>query len=274
MDEILIDTTATSVMCAIEGNLFSWLPVLGGLDGAQVDDIPGVRRCITNISMPFFNSILQTQLTPENVESTVEVIKADANKRNVPVIWWVGPSARPEDIASRLLSHGFVVDEDGPAMAVELAQLNEALPVAEGVSIHLSNDESSWWSWCRAMMEGFEAPPARFDFGMQQWYDLLRCADPSATRAFTAWQNGKPVATSLLQLGGGVAGIYAVATIPSARRQGIGALVTLYPLQQARSLGYRIGVLEASEMGLPVYRSLGFREYGWITSYLWRPVAG
>jgi ribosomal protein S18 acetylase RimI-like enzyme len=79
--------------------------------------------------------------------------------------------------------------------------------------------------------------------------------------------NDRPVATSLLYLGEGVTGIYDVATLPDFRRQGIGEALTVVPLLQARTLGYRIGVLQASPMGLNLYRRLGFREYCTFQAY-------
>ncbi|MBG7610308.1 MAG: GNAT family N-acetyltransferase [Anaerolineae bacterium] len=49
-----------------------------------------------------------------------------------------------------------------------------------------------------------------------------------------------------------------MATIPEVRRLGIGAVMTQVPLLEARQQGYKIGILLTSNMGVGVYRSLGF----------------
>jgi ribosomal protein S18 acetylase RimI-like enzyme len=273
MPDYLLDFSPASLIRAMEENLTSWLDIFSRLEGAQIDGVPGLRKSITDIPMALFNSVMETQLAPENADAAIELVVADAQRRNVPLTWWTGPSTRPEDMPSRLLSHGFTVDEDGPGMAVELDRLNDRLPMPEGVTILPATDDASWHAWSQACLQGFEAPPARLEFGVQQWSNLLSRADPATTQAYTAWLDGKPVAASMLQLGGGVAGIYAVATLPEARRKGIGAQVTLHALKEGRRRGYKIGVLEASDMGYPVYRSLGFQEYCRITSYVWRPQA-
>jgi ribosomal protein S18 acetylase RimI-like enzyme len=270
MNNILQDLSPTSLITAIEDNLFSWIPVFGKIWESRVNDPPGMIRSVSDVPMSLFNSIMDAQLEQENVDSTIQYIISDARLRKVPALWWVGPSSRPADLAKRLLENGFTVDEDGPGMAVALANLNLNLPIPAGLSVREAQDDVSQWVWCRTMASGFGVPAAKVDFAVNSWHDLLSQVDPEITQAYIAWLDGEPVATSLLQLGGGVAGIFSVATIPEARRKGIGAQVTLYPLLQARDRGYKVGVIESSEMGFGVYQSLGFKEYCRICSYVWR----
>lgn len=82
--------------------------------------------------------------------------------------------------------------------------------------------------------------------------------------------HGKPVATNILFCGAGVASVFGVGTLAEARGQGIGAAITLRPYVNARERGYHVGVLFATEAGVPVYRRLSFREGGTISRYLWR----
>jgi GNAT superfamily N-acetyltransferase len=60
-----------------------------------------------------------------------------------------------------------------------------------------------------------------------------------------------------------------VATLPEFRRRGLGGLVTAAAANRGFEMGCPAVVLQASPMGLPVYRRLGFRPLGGYT--IWDP---
>ncbi|KAB8314073.1 GNAT family N-acetyltransferase [Tolypothrix campylonemoides VB511288] len=62
------------------------------------------------------------------------------------------------------------------------------------------------------------------------------------------------------RLDAGVAGIYYVATLPKARRQGFATALVLAALHKARALKYSVGTLQALQMGVNVYTQIGFQE--------------
>ena len=102
------------------------------------------------------------------------------------------------------------------------------------------------------------------------WYELFgEVIFDKRFRTYLALLNGKPVGTSQLFLSRGVAGIYNVSCIPEARGRGIGTAITLALLLEARQMGFRIGILQASSRGYGIYRRLGFKDYGNLSVYLW-----
>ena len=96
-------------------------------------------------------------------------------------------------------------------------------------------------------------------------YSNSRCSGFSSNRpAVTLYVgriDGEPVGVSMMFLSSGVAGLYQVEVLPEHRRRGIGTALTLASMEDARQQGYRIAVLQASAMGEPVYRKIGFKSY-------------
>src|SRR5439155_5804895 len=77
---------------------------------------------------------------------------------------------------------------------------------------------------------------------------------------FLALLDGRPVAGAMTIVTHGVAGIYWVGTIPEARGRGLAELCTRAAGNAGFDLGARIAALQASVMGEPVYRRMGYVE--------------
>lgn len=96
------------------------------------------------------------------------------------------------------------------------------------------------------------------DSGLASYLPESFAADPNV-RVFTAWLDERPVGTSIAIRTGDVAGVYGVGTIPEARRRGVGTAISWAAVAAGRAWGCQTIVLQATEMGLPVYASMGFR---------------
>lgn len=83
-------------------------------------------------------------------------------------------------------------------------------------------------------------------------------ADPDVA-FFTVRLDGRPVGVSLAIRSGDVGGVYAVGTLPDARRRGVGTAATWACVTAGRAWGCGAIALQASDMGLPIYAAMGFR---------------
>lgn len=78
---------------------------------------------------------------------------------------------------------------------------------------------------------------------------------------------GKPVSSLLMFESSGVVGLHAVTTLKDFRHKSFAKLISGTALAHAKHLGYNMAVLHASDLGMMVYKKLGFKKYGDILSY-------
>lgn len=270
MNGIITDTSPASLARANELHYAEAFAACALAYGGVVLDEPDLRFCASGIPLSAWNRVVRATLRPETADDQIEWVIAQARALHVPFVWNVGPSMRPDNLGDYLIRHGLTDDGDEPAMGVALATLPSALPLPDGVAIERVRDLAALEQWVATMTDGFEAPPSFLESQLEPIaHDTFD--DNAAARYYLASLHGEPVATAALTLTGGMAGIFSVTTVPSARGRGIGGAVTLAPLLDARAAGYQIGVLQASEMGYPVYKRIGFTEQFRYHNYLWRP---
>lgn len=269
MPDILTDPTEADLIYAIETNsddAFEFY--VRYIPNSQVLDTPRLYRFDTNIPFFLMNGVLRPRLNAENVDAMIAEAMDYFQSRRLPMSWILTSDARPSDLGERLEAYGLVLADNMPGMAVDLEKLPTEFPVPDDVVIEEVLDEARLVQWTQALSAGYgiayEVADAFAVISRQIGFGELL-----PMRNFVALRGGQPVAASSLYLGVGVAGIYCVAVVEEARRQGIGAAITAAPLRAAQQLGYRYGVLGASAMGKPVYQRMGFEEYCKMGIYMW-----
>ena len=260
---VLQDRSSAAVIAAIEANLGVLWRSYSHLPGAELYDQPDLLWVATDIPFPPFNGVVRARLQPETIAPTIKSTLQHFARRRVPMLCIIGPCTRPSDLSAHLIGLGLTHRADDSAMAIDLQTLPMNLPVPTGFTSEVVDDLVTLRTWC-----GFTDQTLVAD-ALFAWGQALGFGPEREIVHFLGRLDGRPVATATLVLGGGVAGIYNVMTVPDAQWRGIGALMTVRPLEAARARGYQLGILQSSKMGYPLYRRLGFQDYCQIGIYLW-----
>jgi GNAT superfamily N-acetyltransferase len=271
MTEIITDLTAPQLVAAVANNQVAYRSVLGHAPIADWHDEPGLTWYSSDVKSWVGNLVIRVQLAPEQVEAKVQKILDYGRARGRTISWTINPTTRPANLGSYLEAQGMQGFSGIPNMVVDL----DALPppiLPAGLTITRVDDTADVPRWVEAFVTAYELgaeegrlfASALSNMERERW-DMVRL--------YWAMRNGEPLATAVVVLAEGVVGIYAVATMPNARRQGLATLITLVALQEARAKGYRIAGLQAAREAYELYRRLGFVDLFYSGAY-WLPDEG
>jgi len=274
MHNILQDMNPPALKQSIEANTIESFKSWGKWARLEHQQDPEVAWTASDIPFFLFNVVLglvpRSGMTAEASLKAVVTATTRARTRNLPMGWWVGLTNPDPGLGQLLEDQGWFHPATLTGMAVELQTLTAPASLPSGLTISTVKDEESLETWCQIMTSVSEFP----DFAAEAWLDMYRgmeIIDDLRWSLYLGSFEGKPVSTSALFLGAGVAGIHAVTTLPEYRGKGIATAMTYPPLLAAREQGYRIGVLFSSEMAIDIYRKIGFQEYGEGDIYMWQP---
>lgn len=225
---------------------------------------------ISGLGTPWANGVVGGRLRAEEADESIEWAVGEFESAGVAASWSIGPVATPADLPKRLVAHDFELSEDLAWMAAELGEGTEASVVPPGLVIEEVRTPELHDAWLTAMVEGFESnKESRETLDTLGRHELER-GDGSWAR-FVGLVDDLPVASAGVVLAGGVAGIYNVATLPSARRRGYGTVMSRTAMSRARELGHGIAILGSSDAGRGVYEGLGFRDVCTTQNFDWKP---
>jgi GNAT superfamily N-acetyltransferase len=226
---------------------------------------PRYLRWITHEAHPMGNLVIAAdEGDPQSMREAVAPLASGSFPSMVLM-----PNGISGEAAQSLRDAGFVDAGAMPAMAVDIARLPPtALPT--GYTFRRIGADAASDAWAEALAVGYGLPLTlgrRFsprEVGADMAHD-------ARIQYFLIERGGDVAATSMLFLAGGLAGIYCVATREEHRKRGLGAHLTAEPLRIAGALGYRVGVLQSTAAGHPVYLGLGFADFAAIPMFARMP---
>ena len=208
-----------------------------------------------------YNGITQAQFNQNQIDEQVENCLEPFRQTATPLTWWVGPQSEPASLGRTLQSHGFTHNRDMIGMAAQLDSLTELIQPALDYSFEPVLDRAGLNQWMPLFMETFGMPSSDAPLISDIFAQLSFSLD-TEWRHYFIQSHGQLLATSSLHLGGGVAGLYNIATRPEYRQHGLGTAITLLTFEQARRWGYTLGTLQTTyPNALRLYHKIGFEVY-------------
>lgn len=229
----------------------SWA-TFGGASGA----VGGTARCpfvASGLPMAFFNGALAAGPVDDPDQVVADAIAFMA-EHGVPWMLWVRDGV--DDALLDAARRAGLTDADGPP-GMALPSIGDVPPPPDGLEVWLVEDRAGIETARDVLTRGFGMP--------------AEVSDVMVTEALVADErigivvgsvDGTPVSSALVSVTGTTAGVYNVATPPEFRRRGYGAAVTWAAIEEGARRGCDHSVLQASEMGAPVYRAMGFVDVG------------
>ncbi len=266
MTDILQDFSTPAIISAIESNFYAQQRIFASLPDIEQHDEPDVTWSSSSRPLSMFNKVLNIRFTADEADAKIDTLLAHFQSHSRRALWWIGPGTQPTDLGRRLVRRGLTEVVKAPGMALNLQKLNEDVPVRPDLVIEPVKDLKTLRKWTSVYMVSFDFSVSEIKAFFETYAHCF--AEQFPMRHYIGWLNRKPVATATLFLSNGVAGLYNVGTHPATRVRGIGRTISLATLREARSMGYRMSILQSTSMGFHLYRQLGFQEHCTISGYM------
>jgi GNAT superfamily N-acetyltransferase len=247
------------VIKGLEENLWSFWERFGKGDGCTLHRTDFATWYETPIPIIPYNTVIRFE-SDGDAEAQIAEIMAHYEQRAVVPAWILHPGARPSNLEGLLAARGLVEAEVVEGMAMHLADVPPvAVPGGRAVIEEIAHPDEvgdyldlAAWRW--------EVPTEAIRH-LEAMVDAFHIGEPGApVRLWVARLDGKAVAKVALNLDNGVAGIYAVATLPEARGLGLARALILTSLHAARHAGFNLSVLHSTPMAVSLYERIGFEH--------------
>lgn len=263
----LYDCTSAELADAAGANLavqFAWAQQqTPGMYASHEDDLVWGD---SGLPCDTFNAICRSRLTPTTAQGRIRTVIGHFAAVERPFSWWLCPGDLPSNLGELLLASGLQRADTELAMAANLGSIAHGECSPAGLQIERVCSLDRLHDFVRIIAQSWTPP----DLEVLRFYDLtapVLFTDDVPFWLYVGYFENEAVATAQLTFGGGVAGLYSIITIPSHRRRGIGAALTLRLLRDAQALGFRTAILQASAAGAPLYTRVGFVPFGQIVEY-------
>jgi ribosomal protein S18 acetylase RimI-like enzyme len=251
----------------VAGNLRESFRIIAGSRGrGENRELRGVSIAAAGVTFQMFNAAFLSAPVATEAELAQRIVlpAVHFNARGLEWAYWVcedwmqGRARRRSRQVFERAGMRHSVDLPG-MMAERIAPPVHALPQLE---IRRVADGPTHDAFCAIGSVCFHVPLSWFHevFDSDLVWRLFR--------AYVGYVDGEAVSTTAIVLGGGVMGVYNVATLPGYQRRGFGEAVMRGALADARrEYGIERTILQSTPAGLRLYERMGFRTVTSVAVY-------
>jgi GNAT superfamily N-acetyltransferase len=188
------------------------------------------------------NGVFVSRLEPELADERIAEVIRHYRERNSGFRWILGPSSAPDDLSARLERAGIPVFGTALGMHMHVPEQVPALPPTLDIR---PVEPDNLDTYVEVSLRGWESK-ARSRAATETLTRLM-LAESSPQRAWLVYEDGEPVASSVLCTLPGVGYFQGAAVLPERRRRGIYKALLHHRLALLRRLGIEHAVIWASE---------------------------
>ena len=256
---ILGEMSADDIVLACEKNYIDYWRNATAASTVEWSQEGGITRCVTGLPQEIFNVVLYCSLDETNANAQVDKVIMEFKRRRIPLIWHVGRTTTPADLAKYLEGRGYPKDYDLVAMAADISGHVRRQEVPRGVTIGKCETFRDHADWISCLTSSWDSPePVRKWMLANPFF-----TKPNSNRTmYLGLIDGSPCGAVMLLMSGGIAGLQCVGTVKSAQRKGVGVSLVRAALKDAAEEGYKFVVVLSTTEGVPLYSKTGFKPFG------------
>lgn len=233
----------------------------GFLQGPDATATDQYFRACTGLAHPIANLLITRDADDAGLLSeAVTPLCVDAFPS---CVFCLGPPS--QEVDALLTGRGFQRAEELPVMALDIQDLKATELGDEYTLQRVGADRHDLW--VDIMAAGYELPRPFADLLGPGVVESI-AQEGDEYRYFLVFHGDRPVASATNILRDGIVEVYNISTLPGYRGRGLGGFATGEPLRMAADAGYQTSILQASQMGAPVYRRLGYESAGVMPFYV------
>lgn len=231
------------------------------LNQVELIRVPGFTLVNSGLADDTFNYVLEADFSQAQAHVKISEITDYFVQRRVPFSWWLSPYDKPENLAELLESQNYHNTENNVAMYLDLDNWNVCVQSIPELEIVQAKDEKTLQDFVSVLTNDEAAFKQYFSWIAQ----VLTEEDP--VEYYVGYVKGKPVVRGLICYFASVAGLHGLSTAADERKKGYGTAMQQFRLQRAKTLGYHVAVLQASQQAYSLYKKLGYKECGMVREF-------